>query len=112
LIGHTGSVQCITIHENKLYAGCWDTISIWNTETYEQIGCFGRHSGTVSCLTHYENKLVSAGGKDNTIWIWNTETYKEIATLEGHTGSVKCLTIHENKLYSGGWDETIRVWKI
>ena len=116
LEGHTGSVNCITLHENKVYTGIGSdtTIRIWNTETHEEIATLEGHTHCVRCLTHHENKLYSGSG-DNTIRVWvgtQTETYETIASLRGHTGIVYCLTLHENKLYSGGGDSTIRVWKI
>ena len=112
LRGHTDSVRCLTLHENKLFSGSRDkTIRIWNTETYEEIATLRGHTGGVCCLTLHENKLFS-GSNDKTIRIWNTETYEEIAVLRGRTSYVNCITHHENKLYSGSVDKTIRIWKV
>ena len=87
LTGHTYGVNCLTLHENKLYSGSAypdSTIRIWNTETHEEIATLRGHTDAVKCLTLHENNI--------------------------HTGGVNCLTLHENKLYSGSWDKTIRIW--
>jgi F-box/WD-40 domain protein 7 len=109
ILRHTQSVECLTLHENKLYSGSDDeTIRVWNTKTYEEITTLRGHTDTVCCLTLHENKLYS-GGYDKTIRIWNTETYEEIVTFE-HTQAVFSFTLHENKLYSIDRDNTIRIW--
>ena len=116
LKGHIGSVDCLTVQENKMFSGSDDkTIHVWNTETHETIaslrGYVEGYVEGVCCFTLYENKLYS-GCFDRTIRVWNTETYEEIATLRGHTATVYCLTHDQNKLYSGSWDQSIRVWNI
>ena len=112
LRGHTEWVNCLTLHENKLYSSSEDnTIRIWDTDTREEIASLKGHTNSVTCLTIHENKLYS-GSWDKTIRIWNIETYELVATLIGHTGNVVCLTIHENKLYSESDDNTIRLWKV
>ena len=73
LRGHTYGVNCLTLHENKLYSGSAypdSTIRIWNTETHEEIATLRGHTASVSCLTHHENKLYS-GSFDKTIRVWN-----------------------------------------
>jgi len=56
-------VNCLTIHENKLYSGSEDdTIKIWagtNTETYELVATLRGHTEYVNCLAIHENKLYS-----------------------------------------------------
>ena len=112
LRGHTDSVRCLTLHENKLFSGSDDSIiRIWNTETYEEIATLEGHIDSVRCLTFHENKLYS-GSYNTTIRIWNTETYEQITILIGHTNWVQCLTLQENKLVSGSEDETIRIWRV
>jgi len=109
--GHTESVLCLAIHENKLFSGSCDrTIRAWNTETHETIAILGGDNGPMGCLTLHENKLYSGSyGCDKIIRVWNTETYEQIATLEGNVYSPCGLTIHENKLYYGGGSE-IYIW--
>jgi WD40 repeat protein len=116
LRGHTSTVMCLAIHENKLYSGSYDnTIRIWNTiAPYKYDNCIRIWNGdadrhTVWCLAIHENKLY-CGSDDTTIRVYNTETHESIATLRGHTNWVWCLAIYENKLYSGGEDKTIRIW--
>ena len=68
--GHTAWVNCLAIHENKLYSGSDDkTIRVWNTETYEEISTVIGHTDYVICLTLHENRLYS-GSYDNTIRVW------------------------------------------
>ena len=70
LRGHTDSVNCLTLHENKLFSGGDDmTIRVWNTETYEEIATLEGHTYIVWCLTLHENKLYS-GSWDKTIRVW------------------------------------------
>jgi len=72
LEGHTDSVRCLTLHENKLVSGSYDnTIRIWNTETYETIATLRGHTDWVYCLTHHENKLYS-GSRGETMDIGGT----------------------------------------
>ncbi len=116
LEGHVGAVTCLAVYENKLYSGSHDdSISVWNTETHEEIEDFrwdrGTHTPSVSCITHHDNKMYSGHG--GPIRIWNTETCETIGFLRGHgRGSVNCLAVYENKLYSGSSDATIRVWNV
>ena len=72
LRGHTYGVNCLTLHENKLYSGSGypdSTIRIWNTETHEEIATLIGHTKCVYSLTFYENKLYS-GSNDETIRVW------------------------------------------
>ena len=113
LIGHHGWVDCITLHQNKLYSGGYDqTIRVWNTETHEEIAILRGHTNLVCCLTLHKNKLYS-GTYDGTIHVWNTETYEKITTLEKDSLSscVKSIAIHNDKLYSGTCQH-IHVWNI
>ena len=58
--GHTEWVNCLTLHENKLYSSSEDnTIKIWDTETHELIATLRGHTEGVLCLTIHENKLYS-----------------------------------------------------
>ena len=68
--GHTQSVYCLTIHENKLYSVSDDkTIRVWNTETYELVATLRGHTHSVLCLAIHKNKLYS-GSEDKTIRVW------------------------------------------
>jgi len=70
LEGSTNRVNCLTLHENKLFSVSDDkTIRVWNTETYEEIATLRGHNDDVICLTLNENKLFS-GSEDNTIRVW------------------------------------------
>ena len=50
----TDVVNCIALHENKLYSGsCDKTIRIWNTETHEEIAILRGHTGGANMVRSY-----------------------------------------------------------
>ena len=60
---------CLTLHENKMYAGCGDkTIRIWNADTHKLIANLEHSAAGVCCIAVHENTLVSGG--EETIRVW------------------------------------------
>jgi WD40 repeat protein len=110
LEGHTGCVECMAVHGDKLISGGGDgLIKIWNTNTWTCERTLEGHDGDVYSLVVHGDKLISGGG-DKTIKIWNTDTWACERTLEGHHGGmcVSSLVVHGDKLFSG--DRAIKLW--
>ena len=110
-VGHTGWVNCLTVHGGKLYSGSNDkTIKVWDCSTNKLIKTLTRHTGWVHLLTVHGGKLYS-GTLGITIKVWDCSDDTLIKTLEGHSGTVYCLTVRNGKLYSGSsGDHTIKIW--
>jgi len=119
LKGHTQAVTSIVfLTDTSLASGSLNgdqSIIIWNTTTYQQIGypLLG-HSDTVLSLIVFPNGYLcsSGGSNDLTIRIWNVTEQNQIGLpLTGHTGAINSLLLLDNGLLaSASEDGSIKIW--
>jgi class 3 adenylate cyclase/WD40 repeat protein len=138
VVGHAGSIFCMTVFGGCLVLGGQDTtikaipLSDIATLAADQRGgkvsfsqfphCLERrdHSGYVFALVHNEQHLFSGSG-DGTIRLWRRRDAPQdragfvldcVRTLRSQNGAVMALAVDADSLYSGGQDQIITVWDL
>lgn len=134
--GPEAPLTSLCIHNNHIYAGCWDK-SIWTWPLLPQTGSGGGRSAiaatkprqyhghsdfvkTVACTSHGSLKedILISGAQDAKIIIWNAQTSAKLKVLTGHARGVLSLAISPLQLdgqvefFSGGSEGQIRQWRI
>jgi di- and tripeptidase len=138
VVGHAGSIFCMTVFGGCLVLGGQDTTikAIPLTDiaalAADQRGgkvsfsqfphCLERrdHLGYVFALVHNEQHLFSGSG-DGTIRLWRRRDAPNdragfvldcVRTLRSQSGAVMALAVDAESLYSGGQDQIITVWDL
>ncbi len=108
LEGHSGSIECLEISQDKIISGSSDsTIRIWDFSG-NCLQILKGHFECVRCLAVSQNKIVS-GSSDSTVRIWDFDG-NCLKVSKGHSDCVLCLVVSQNKIVSGSADETVRIW--
>lgn len=110
LYGHTSTVRCMHLHENKyvtlrinticylqyicrVVSGSRDaTLRVWDVQTGNCLHVLVGHIAAVRCV-QYDGKLVVSGAYDFMVKVWNPEREECIHTLQGHTNRVYSLQV-------------------
>lgn len=115
--GLNGTVRCLIIFNNELYAGGTFTLSgtttvnniaKWNGTDWEALGA--GINGTVFSMTVYNNALIvggsftTAGGvPTNNVAKWNGASWSALSSgLTGSGAEIDALEVYGTKLYAGG----------
>jgi len=110
LTEHSDAVSALTVFEDKLISGSWDTtIKVWDPESWTCERTLSDHSGTIRVLFTCKNKVLS-GSDDNMIKVWNPESWTLVRTLTDHTDAVNTMAYCKGRLVSGSDDGTIKLW--
>jgi len=102
--------------EGKLLAaaGHNGTIWLWNTSTWEQIGCWQGPVGTryASLLFLPLSGELALGSVSGRIDLWNVKTRMLARQIDGHIDcvSVMALSPDGRTLATGSWDRSIKLW--
>lgn len=119
----TGAINCsiyklyahnICYSNNKLIVSKPNTITIWNSLTWEEIlTIYDDNTITIICVS-FNGKIISSVSNCKTIKIWNAITGHLIHTLEGHKLNINdiCYTPDDKKIISASDDNTIKIWDI
>jgi di- and tripeptidase len=138
VVGHAGSIFCMTVFGGCLVLGGQDTTikaipladiaalaaeQRGNKVSFSQFPhCLERrdHLGYVFALVHNEQHLFSGSG-DGTIRLWRRRdapldragfVLDCVRTLRSQSGAVMALAVDADSLYSGGQDRIITVWDL
>ena len=100
----------------RVAAGNMDgQITIWNTESGQQLFASRGHSAWVTDLAFSpDSKLLASGSHDRTVKLWDTESGREMISFHGHTGWVASVAFSPNGVHlaSGSWDNMVKVWEV
>ena len=120
LTAYDDGVNCMHVHENKLYSGGDDSvIRVSNADSFEYITSFeaSRDASAplqpelgIWCMLVHNNKLFCGGGDDPTR-VWDTRTHQQVGVLAGQIG-VLCMLVCGDTLYSGSENSSICAWDI
>lgn len=115
--GLVGSVHCLEVFKNALYAGghfitndsdSVANIARWNGSAWEAVG--NGLNGPVYAMTVFNNQLVAAGAFTHSdtiemprIATWNDSTWNLLgAGFTDSTDTVLALAVYDDTLYAGG----------
>ncbi|XP_064423698.1 F-box and WD repeat domain containing protein 10B isoform X2 [Latimeria chalumnae] len=109
--GHTGTIRCLELHENRLVSGardCW--VKVWNLLTAKCIRTF-KHKQPILSVGINDTHVVSSCEK-GLVMVWHIESYTLVKALEGHHASVTCLSFDQWHLISGSVDGYVMAWSM
>ena len=96
LYGHTSTVRCMHLHNNRVVSGSRDaTLRMWDVDTGESLHVLVGHVAAVRCV-QYDGRLVVSGAYDYMVKVWNPEREECLHTLSGHTNRVYSLQVSIN----------------
>ncbi|CAJ0960927.1 unnamed protein product, partial [Mesorhabditis belari] len=116
LQGHTGTVNCISLHGTTLVSGSGDqTLRVWDIIDGKCLHILTGHLAEVRFVLFDGKRVVSsADGDDFTVKVWNAHTEECLYMLKGHTDTILSLLFESERdlVVSGSRDGTIRVWDV
>ncbi|AFY39413.1 serine/threonine protein kinase with WD40 repeats [[Leptolyngbya] sp. PCC 7376] len=116
LKGHRGYISDLNFDETGHFlvsASADQTIRVWNTEYYWEVGCLRGHRGIVSAATFFGSQIISSSW-DYTVRLWDWRTKTEGDRLEKRQAWITDLVLLENKhkLATLGADHHISLWDL
>ncbi|KAL5013002.1 hypothetical protein ScPMuIL_011553 [Solemya velum] len=112
LYGHTSTVRCMHLYNNKVVSGSRDaTLRVWDIDTGQCLHVLMGHVAAVRCV-QYDGRRVVSGAYDYMVKVWDPESESCLHTLQGHTNRVYSLQFDGNHIVSGSLDTSIRVWDV
>ncbi|CAG5904005.1 unnamed protein product [Menidia menidia] len=113
LYGHTDTVNCLDIHDDKIVSGSKDhTVKVWSLQTWRPFKNLNfKHQSSVHCVKIDKRTVYSSCGR-GVVKIWSMETASLLRTIDGHKSSVKCLFFNEWYLLSGDSSGKVMAWSV
>lgn len=93
--------------------GTGKTLTIWNTETLEQVKELRGHTDVITCVKLSPNgERIVSGGEDQTVRVWDVRTGTPLLELKGHSDRVTGVDFSRDgaRLVTSSYDFTARVW--
>ncbi|XP_018521799.2 LOW QUALITY PROTEIN: F-box and WD repeat domain containing protein 10B [Lates calcarifer] len=111
LYGHTGTVNCLDVHADRLVSGAKDCIvKVWNLHTGKQFEDFNfKHPSSIQCVKISATKVYSSCDR-GLVKIWDMEKASLLRVIDAHRSSVKCLFFDEWHLLSGDFNGQVMAW--
>ncbi|XP_026207544.1 CMT1A duplicated region transcript 1 protein [Anabas testudineus] len=113
LYGHTGSVNCLDVHADRLVSGAKDClVKVWNLNTgkhFEDLNF--KHPASIQCVKISTTNVYSSCDR-GFVKIWDMEKASLVRVIDGHRCSVKCLFLDEWHLLSGDINGQVMAWSI
>ncbi|XP_036624704.1 CMT1A duplicated region transcript 1 protein [Trichosurus vulpecula] len=109
--GHTGTITCLDLHENKLVSGSKDCqVKVWDMNTGRCLKTF-KHKDPVMTAKISSTHIVS-GCEQGLVKVWHLASATLVKTLNGHEGPVNCLCFDEWHLLTGSNDGFVMGWSM
>ncbi|XP_026171887.1 LOW QUALITY PROTEIN: F-box/WD repeat-containing protein 10 [Mastacembelus armatus] len=113
LYGHTGTINCLDAHAERLVSGAKDCIvKVWNLDTGKHFGDFNfKHPGSIQCVKISTTKVYSSCDR-GLVKVWDMETASLDRLINAHRCPVRCLFFNEWHLLSGDLNGQVMAWSI
>lgn len=102
--------------DGNTFAGAnFDTISIFDVNTGNEINKLEQHQDQVNCVSFSpDGNTLASGSNDNTVRIWNANTGELKHTLIGHQQHVLSIAFSPDgrTVASGSYDMAIHLWDV
>uniref|UniRef100_A0A8C9WWP8 F-box and WD repeat domain containing 10 n=1 Tax=Sander lucioperca TaxID=283035 RepID=A0A8C9WWP8_SANLU len=113
LYGHTGTVNCLDVHDDRLVSGAKDCIvKVWSLHTGKHFEDFHfKHPSPVQCV-RIKTRTVYSSCDRGLVKIWDMENASLLRVIDAHRSSVKCLFVDEWHFLSGDCSGQVMAWSI
>ncbi len=106
------SLQLMSSNNNRLIAGLYQVIYIYEILTGYVVSSFAGHSAFITDIVLINSNLLASASHDYTVRIWNLTTNQSVFVFS-HASSVTSLKmISSDTLASGSYDSTVKLWNI
>ncbi|KAM9336934.1 F-box and WD repeat domain containing protein 10B [Symphorus nematophorus] len=111
LYGHTGTVNCLDVHADRLVSGAKDClVKVWSLHTGKPFEDFHfKHPSSVQCV-RINMRTVYSSCDRGFVKIWDMENASLLRVIDAHRSSVKCLFLDEWHLLSGDSNGQVMAW--
>ncbi|XP_070708339.1 F-box and WD repeat domain containing protein 10B [Pempheris klunzingeri] len=113
LYGHTGTVNCLDVHADRLVSGAKDClVKVWSLHTGKHFEDFHfKHPSSVQCV-RINRKTVYSSCDRGLVKMWDMENASLLRVIDAHSSSVKCLFFDEWYFLSGDSSGQVMAWRI
>nr|XP_046232611.1 F-box/WD repeat-containing protein 10 [Scatophagus argus] len=113
LYGHTGTVNCLDVHEDRLVSGAKDCqAKVWSLHTGKQFEHFKfKHPSSVQCVKIGSRTVYSSCDR-GLVKVWDMESASLLRVIDAHRSSVKCLFFDEWHFLSGDSNGQVMAWSV
>ncbi|XP_070783545.1 F-box and WD repeat domain containing protein 10B [Enoplosus armatus] len=113
LYGHTGTVNCLDVHADRLVSGAKDClVKVWSLHTGKHFEDFHfKHPSSVQCV-RINTRTVYSSCDRGLVKIWDMENALLLRVIDAHRSSVKCLFFDEWHFLSGDSNGQVMAWSI
>uniref|UniRef100_A0A3B4UGY0 F-box and WD repeat domain containing 10 n=1 Tax=Seriola dumerili TaxID=41447 RepID=A0A3B4UGY0_SERDU len=113
LYGHTGTVNCLDVHADRLVSGAKDClVKVWNLQTGNRFEDFNfKHPSSIQCVKINTTTVYSSCDR-GLVKIWDMEKASLLRVIDAHRKSVKCLFFDEWHLLSGDVNGQVMAWSV
>ncbi|XP_032358183.1 F-box/WD repeat-containing protein 10 isoform X1 [Etheostoma spectabile] len=113
LYGHTGTVNCLDVHDDRLVSGAKDClVKVWSLHTGKHFEDFHfKHPSPVQCV-RIKTRTVYSSCDRGFVKIWDMENASLLRVIDAHKSSVKCLFVDKWHFLSGDCSGQVIAWSI
>ncbi|KAK9530107.1 hypothetical protein VZT92_011636 [Zoarces viviparus] len=113
LYGHTGSVNCLDVHADRLVSGAKDCkVKVWSLNTGKHFEDFHfKHRSPVQCV-RINRRTVYSSCVRGLVRVWDMENASLLRVIDAHRSSVKCLFVDERHFLSGDFSGQVMAWSV
>ncbi|XP_033975548.1 F-box/WD repeat-containing protein 10 [Trematomus bernacchii] len=113
LYGHTGTVNCLGVHADRLVSGGKDClVKVWSLHTGKIFEDFHfKHTSPVQCV-RINMRTVFSSCDRGFVKIWDMENALLLRVIDAHRSSVRCLFFDEWHFLSGDTSGQVMAWSL
>ncbi|TKS89550.1 F-box/WD repeat-containing protein 10 F-box and WD-40 domain-containing protein 10 [Collichthys lucidus] len=113
LYGHTGTVNCLDVHADRLVSGAKDClVKVWSLHTGKHFEEFNfKHPSSVQCVKINARTVYSSCDR-GLVKVWDMESASLRRVIDAHRSSVKCLFLDKWHFLSGDSNGQVMAWSI
>ncbi|XP_068439558.1 F-box and WD repeat domain containing protein 10B isoform X2 [Clinocottus analis] len=109
LNGHTGTINCLDVHADRLVSGAKDLWCLHTGKEFE--GFWFQHPGSVQCV-RISTSLVYSGCSRGLVRVWDMEKASLLREIDTHRSSVTCMFVDERHFLFADSGGKVAAWSV